>query len=240
MFLSHKVLSTQGGQGGIINQRLSYMTMVYTSFEDVLVNYVVSDSLSSTKHSDDTTLMRFCAFMWRFRAPRSRVVFRWSFLTTNLSYDTLIIRFRFLTVMCVLLRPSQLRRVWLNGGLLLPSSQFGDFANASTGTAVRNCEYVYLDVPTRFVYEQSYDWEKNTKSYPSTNYEKRFFLVITKFVSAGTEFITDYQRGYYDRHVIVWSKTNVFNKKNKTSVKKMFHVTCNIVHVLQKYYHSTW
>jgi hypothetical protein len=66
--------------------------------------------------------------------------------------------------------------------------------NASTGTEDRNCEYVYLDVPTRFAYEQSYDWEQSTK---------RFFLVTTKFVSAGTEFITDYQRGYYDRHVIV-------------------------------------
>ena len=26
-----------------------------------------------------------------------------------------------------------------------------------------------------------------------------FFLVTTKFVSAGTEFITDYQRGYYEK-----------------------------------------
>ena len=81
--------------------------------------------------------------------------------------------------------------------------KMGAFANASTAAAGRNCEYVYLDVPARFAYEQTYDWEQSTKSYPSTNYEKRIFLVTTKFVSAGTEFITDYQRGYYDRHGIV-------------------------------------
>jgi hypothetical protein len=80
------------------------MTMVYTSFEDVLVNYVVSDSLSPTKHSDDTTVMRFCDTLVNY-------VVLGAFLATNLSYDTLIIRFRFLTVMYVLLRPSQLRRV---------------------------------------------------------------------------------------------------------------------------------
>ena len=81
--------------------------------------------------------------------------------------------------------------------------KMGASANASTAAAGRNCEYVYLDVPARFAYEQTYDWEQSTKSYPSTNYEKRIFLVTTKFVSAGTEFICDYQRGYYERHDIV-------------------------------------
>ena len=81
--------------------------------------------------------------------------------------------------------------------------KMGAFVNASKAAAGRNCEYVYLDVPARFAYEQPYDWEQSTKSYPSTNYEKRIYLVTTKFVSAGTEFITDYQRGYYDRHGIV-------------------------------------
>ena len=81
--------------------------------------------------------------------------------------------------------------------------KMGVFANASTGTAGRNCENVYLDVPVRFVYAQPYDWEQNTKSYPSTNYEKRFFLVTTKVVNVGTEFLCDYQGGYYKRHDIV-------------------------------------
>ena len=81
--------------------------------------------------------------------------------------------------------------------------KMGAFTNAPTAAAGRNCEHVYLDVPARFVYEQPYDWEQSTKSCPSTNYEKRIFLVTTKFVSTGTEFITDCQRGYYDRHVIV-------------------------------------
>ncbi len=81
--------------------------------------------------------------------------------------------------------------------------KMGDFVNASKATAVRNCRYVDVDVPARFVYEQPYDWEQSTKSYPSTNFEKRKFLVTTKFVSAGTEFICDYKRGYYERHDIV-------------------------------------
>jgi hypothetical protein len=81
--------------------------------------------------------------------------------------------------------------------------KMGSFANASTEAAVRNCQYFYLDVPARFACEQPYDWEQSSRSYPSTNYEKRIFLVTTKFVSAGTEFITDYKRGYYERHGIV-------------------------------------
>ena len=93
--------------------------------------------------------------------------------------------------------------------------KMGAFANASTETARRNCEYVHLEIPARFAYAQPYDWEESTKSYPSTNYEKRIFLRTTKFVSAGTEFLTDYQRGYYERHDIVWSKTIVFNGKIK-------------------------
>ena len=81
--------------------------------------------------------------------------------------------------------------------------KMGVFTNASKAAAGRNCRYVDVDVPARFAYEQPYDWEQTTNSYPSTNYEKRIFLVTTKFVSAGTEFICDYQRGYYDRHDIV-------------------------------------
>ena len=81
--------------------------------------------------------------------------------------------------------------------------KMGAFANTSTETARRNCHYVTLEIPARFAYAQPYDWEESTKSYPSTNYEKRIFLRTTKFVSAGTEFLTDYQRGYYERHDIV-------------------------------------
>jgi hypothetical protein len=49
----------------------------------------------------------------------------------------------------------------------------------------------------------------------TTNYEKQIFLRTTKFVSVRTELITNYQRGYYDRHVIVWSKTIIFWGKIK-------------------------
>ncbi len=81
--------------------------------------------------------------------------------------------------------------------------KMGVFVNASTETVRRNCDYFHLQIPARFAYAQPYDWEESTKSYPSTNYEKRIFFITTKFVSAGTEFLTDYQRGYYERHGIV-------------------------------------
>ena len=125
--------------------------------------------------------------------------------------------------------------------------KMGAFANTSTETARRNCHYVTLEIPARFAYAQSY--EETTKSYPSTNYEKRIFLVTTKFVSAGTEFLTDYQRGYYERHDIVWSKSIVFNGKIKqisthenfrVYTWKMFHV--NIKHPIKHdtFYHVAW
>ena len=38
--------------------------------------------------------------------------------------------------------------------------KMGAFANASTETARRNCEYVHLEIPARFVYAQPYDWEE--------------------------------------------------------------------------------
>ena len=81
----------------------------------------------------------------------------------------------------------------------------GAFSNTFTKAAGRNCEYFTLKIPARFAYEQPYcdDWEQSGKSYPSTNYEKRIFFRTTKFVSAGTDLITNYQRGYYDRHDIV-------------------------------------
>ena len=81
--------------------------------------------------------------------------------------------------------------------------KMGSFANASKTVAGRNWKYFYLDVPVGFTYDQPYDWEQSTKSYPSTNYEKRIFLVTTKVVNDGTEFICDYQGGYYKRHDIV-------------------------------------
>ncbi len=81
--------------------------------------------------------------------------------------------------------------------------KMGVFTNTSKAVAGRNCKYFYLDVPARFAYDQPYDWEQSTKSYPSTNYEKRIFLVTTKVVNVGTEFICDYQGGYYKRHDIV-------------------------------------
>ena len=49
--------------------------MVYELLEDALVNYVVSDALPTTTHSDDPTLVRFRAFTKRFRAPSSQVAY---------------------------------------------------------------------------------------------------------------------------------------------------------------------
>jgi len=80
------------------------MSMTHTVFETSLVNYVVLGSWPTTTYSDDTELMRFRVFTWRFRAPRSQVVF-WRPRCDILDGD----------VCTVKRRPSQLRRPWFIG-----------------------------------------------------------------------------------------------------------------------------